>query len=228
LNSNNKKMPANQPTIDQLTQFRQRDPFSYAAWEARGLNPSGDHVSAPLRTLFHTCADQLSSALSAGNSKKQLRAILLSTLATVNARNYDTEEREFICDLFTELATIVGANIRSNLNSWLYGYFLATLLTLSKFLRPRQRVVATYKQPCRQCSTPLETQILRKQSGIRDHNWNIVKCSHCGDLNLLSLGPDIKQARFVNYTMIEQLPKDEFTADGALIRLEQIKYFRKT
>ncbi len=219
-------MAAVQLTLDQLTQFRQRDIFSFTAWEARGLNPSGEHVSGPLRTHFYTCADQLSAAVAAGYSKKQLRTILTSTLDGITRTGYDTEEREFIADLFLELATIVGVDFKTRLNRWLYGMFLASLITVFQFLRPG-RVVAIQKHPCRQCSLPLETQILRKEAGIPDYAWTVAKCSRCGDLNLLSFGLGVKQIRPLNYQSVEILPKDEFTEEQAQTRLEQIKYFRK-
>ena len=213
--------------LDQLTRFQERDLFSADAWQARGLNPSSADLSRELTNFFHRCAKQLAEGLAAGSPPRQLKTILTTALSQLDKRLYDTEEREFIADLFGELAAIVGADIRGAVNRWLYGPVLTALLTIMRFLRP-ERVIETLSQPCSQCGTPLETQILRKRSDIPDAQWLIIRCKRCRELNLLSPGPGIAQLRFGNYEWVESLSKEEYNQEQALMRLEQIRYFRKT
>jgi hypothetical protein len=211
---------------EQLAQFQERDLFSAAAWRARGLNPSSNEMSQALTAFFHDCAKELEKAGRAGQSSRQMKTILTSALSQVNKIRFDTEEREFIVDTFQELATIVGIDIRTQLSRWLYGYVLTTLLAVTRFLRP-ERIVEVLRQPCTQCGTPLETQILQKRAGIPDMHWHIVRCNQCKELNLISVGPDVASLRFGNYQQVESLSKEDYTHEQALARLEQIKHFRK-
>jgi hypothetical protein len=204
-------------TIDKLAQFQDRDLFSAAVWQGRGLD---------LNIFFHSFAEALAAAVKAGDSKQRLKALFSSALRALDNNRYDREEKEFIADLFMELATIVDVDIRKRLNRWVYDFFLTSLAAIARFLRP-DLAKATLSQPCTQCGSQLETKILRKKAGIPDFNWLVVKCNQCSELNLLSLGPDIKEARYGNYKVVDNLPKEEFTHEQALTRMLQIKYFRK-
>jgi hypothetical protein len=114
-------MTLEQSRIDRLTAFRQREKFSDEAWNKRGLNPSAQEISLKLTELFNRCADVLIDAVGKNASDKQLKTILKSHLSNFSKRAYDTEEKEFVCDLFYELAQILEIDFTDNLNRWLYG-----------------------------------------------------------------------------------------------------------
>jgi hypothetical protein len=203
-------MQPNLNTIEKLTEFQLRDKL----------------LNHRLTPFFNDTADQLIKGVRNGNTAKQQKRILRSALADLNIRDYDTEEREFICQLLFELAYMVGINYSDELNNWLYGSAPTTLMKLAKLLRP-ERLAGKVSRPCCNCGASLDIAIMRKQNGIPDHIWLIVKCSACTELNLLSPGPNIKQMRYGNFKQIETLLKEEFTYEQALTRLEQIKLFRK-
>ena len=219
-------MQTGQNTVDKLLAFKQRDKFSLSAWNERGLNPSSAQLSNQLNELFDLCADNLINASNDEYSSGHLKSVLKAGLNSFNKLDYDTEEREFICDLFHELATIVNVKFNKNLNKWLYGSVLTTLMKIQKVLKP-VKIVRTLMQPCTKCGTQLETHILRKEEGIPETSWLVVKCNNCNELNLLSTGPNVKETRFGNYQWVDTLRMDEYNYDQALTRLEQIKFFRK-
>ena len=219
-------MQRDQHTIERLTEFKLRDKFSVESWSARGLNPSHAEFSGQLTGFFNDCADELIRGARQGNSQRKQKSILRSALANLNKHSYDTEEREFICHLFYELANSVGINFSDDLNKWLDGSFLVGLLKIQRFLRP-DRIVRTISRPCTKCGGSLDILVLKRGSGIPDHSWLVVKCSACSELNLLSPGPDIKAMRYGNFQQIDSLPKHEYTLEQALVRLEQIRVFRK-
>lgn len=219
-------MTDKQTTLDKLNAFRMRDKFSTSAWEQRGLNPSNSEMCNRLQNLFNNCADNLIKATNSDFKPRQLKGILKKGLQSVNRSHYDTEEREFICDYFDQLAKIVSVDFNYNLNSWLYGSILGTLLKISSFLKGKEKILETLTQDCTKCNSKLETFILRKADGIPDHSWNIIQCNNCNEYNLLSSRPNIKESRYGNYKFIEQLPKTEYSEEQANIRLEQIRYFR--
>lgn len=195
--------------IDKLAQFQERDLFS-----------------AELNVFFRSFAEALATALIAGESKRQVKALFISAFGQLDKNSYDREEKALIADLFTELAAIVNVDIRYQLNRWLYDTILAILLALTRLIRP-ERVIKTLQQPCRQCGTSLETRVLRKDNDIPDYQWLVARCNHCGELNLLSLEPGIRKLQFNNYQRVDALLKTDYTREQAQIRLEQIKYFRK-
>ncbi len=220
-------MTDKQTTLDKLNAFRKLDKFSTSAWEKRGLNPSDSETCNRLQNLFNDCADNLIEATNSDFKSRQLKSILKSWLDSVNSSDYDTEEREFICDYFDQLSKIVSVDFKDNLNSWLFGKVLNTLFKVTSFFKGKDKIVETLSQDCTQCSSNLETFITRKEEGIPDYSWTIIQCNNCKEFNLLSTGPNVKELRFGNYKSIEQLPKTEYTEEQAKLRLEQIKFFRK-
>jgi hypothetical protein len=212
--------------IDQLTAFIQRDKFSDRAWDKRGLNPSAWEISSRLRELFDQCADALIDAVERNLSDKQLKGILKSHLSKFRKRDYDTEEKEFVCDLFNELAQIMEIDFADHLNRWLYGSAMSFLLRIQATFKPK-KIFDTIKQTCPTCGGAIDTFIMRREDGIPDYGWNIVQCKNCKDYSLVSHGPNVKEVKFGNYEVIEQLSKEEFTKEQADIRLEQVRHFRK-
>ncbi len=209
--------------FDKLLLFKQREKFSKAAWNDRGLNPSSTELCNQLTNLFNSCVDNLIKAINQDYSDRQLKSVFKTDLNSFNKLDYDTEEREYISDLFHELATIVNVDFKDILNKWLYG---STLTTLMKIKKP-EGIVKTLRQPCTKCEMELETFILRIEEGIPDTSWFVAKCNNCGELNLISPGPNVKEIRFGNYQWVDTLSKDEYTSEQALTKLEQIKFFRK-
>jgi hypothetical protein len=219
-------MKTEQSKIDKLVEFKQKEKFSTNAWNDRGLNPSSDELCEKLTQLFNLTADNLINDINASPSSRQLKATLKQELSKFKKLNYDTEEKEFICDLFQELAIITNVDFKDELNKWLYGSVLTTLLKIKNVLIP-DKIVETIKQPCTNCGTQLETNVMQKEIGIPEYGWYLVKCKNCQELNLISCGTDIKEIKFGNYDYVEGLEKTEYTYEQALVRLEQIKFFRK-
>ncbi len=218
-------MTDNQIVLEKLKIFRDSNKFSDSAWQERGLNPSATEMSNRLEKLFDECTDDLIEAVNKSFSPKQLKISLKIKLENINSSDYDTEEREFICDYFNQLSNIVSFDFKENLNHWLYGYFLNTLLKVSFFFKGKNKEILS--QECTKCGLKLETFITKQQIGIPDYSWKIIQCDNCKEFNLLSTGPDIKELRYGHYKLIEQLPKTEWNEEEAAIRLNQIKLFRK-
>ncbi len=213
--------------LEKLNQFRQLDKFSTSEWNERGLNPSENELCDRLEYLFNICADNLIEAINSECTQVQLKKVLSSNLKNFRSLDYDTEEREFICDYFFKLSNIISVDFKNNLNNWLYGKTLNSLFKITSFFRGKEKVIEILSQNCTKCDLKLETSIIKKEEGIPDFSWLIIQCNNCKEYNLLSIGPNIKQYRFGNYTLIEELPKEQYTEEQANTRLAQIKYFRK-
>jgi Domain of unknown function (DUF4844) len=219
-------MQTNQSQIDKLISFRQRDKFSTKNWNDRGLNPSSNELCQKLTQLFNLSANNLINAINTNSSSRQLKTVLKQQLFKFNKLDYDTEEKEFVCDLFQELATIINVDFKDNLNKWLYGSVLTTLLKIKNVLNP-EKIIDTIKQPCTNCGTQLESYVIKREIGIPQYSYYVARCKNCKELNLLSCGPNIKQLKFGNYEYVETLNTNKYTFEQAQVRLEQIKLFRK-
>ncbi len=219
-------MDKNTRIIEKLRAFKERDKFSWQAWNDRGLSPSPDETCRYLSFFFNACADRAIGGVERNYSARQFKRLLRKEFRQLKKSDFDREEREFICDLMYELAAITGTEINDILNAWLYDPFLVMLMKLQRLLRP-ERIVKTLKQPCTKCGDELETHILKFEEGIPEYSWYIGRCNHCNELNLISPGTGAKETKFGNYAYVESLSKNDYTYDQALLRLEQIKFFRK-
>lgn len=213
--------------LENLKVFRNFNKFSNSAWEERGLNPSPNELSEKLEKLFNDCTDELIKAINLNFTPKKYKDILKHSLGSLSSSDYDTEEREFICEYFDKLAKILSIDFKDNLNGWLYGSVLNTFFKVTSFFKGQISNKKILSQDCTKCKSKLETYIIRMQEGIPDYSWKIIQCDNCKEYNLLSTGPNIKELKFGNYKLIEQLSKQDFTEEEAVIRLNQIKVFRK-
>jgi hypothetical protein len=219
-------MTSEQNRVDQLTAFKDRDKFSGQAWNSRGLYPPDSEISLKLTRLFNSCADTLIDAVRKNSSEKALKSVLQSQLSKFNQLDYDTEEKEFICDLFFELSQILDIDFADNAMTWLYGSEIASSMRDQVEMNP-PTVLDTIHQTCPGCGTALDTFIMRRQEGIPDFSWNIIQCKNCKDYSIVSFGPNVMEVRPDNYIFVEQLPKSEYTKEQAENRLEQVRHLRK-
>ena len=212
--------------IGQLISFRERDKFSSEAWKKRGL-PSADTVLCKyLSSHFHDSANHLIAAIRLGMPASGLKDIIRKRLSSFKKMRYDTEEKAFICELFDEMATIVGIDFRHQLNNWLYGYIVMTAKRLLRILQPAG-MVEMAKQACTGCGTVLQTHVTEKTEGREEADWLIAKCHHCGEFNLVSPGAGVSIYKCVNYSVVDHLVKQKYSHAEAMLRMEQIRVFRK-
>jgi len=212
--------------IDQLIAFKTRDKFSDEAWESRGLNPSPKEVSLQLTKLFNSCADALIQKAKNEPSEKELKNTLHTCLSNFDKMDYDTEESEFVCDLFFELSQILNIEFGENLEAWLYGAELAAAVKAHREQNP-SKVVETIRHNCPGCGTSLDTYIMKKEKGIPDFSWTIIQCNNCNEYTIISYGPEAKEVNFGNYGMIEHLEKSKFTREQAEIRLNEVRQLKR-
>ncbi|MDB5155867.1 MAG: hypothetical protein JWR50_574 [Mucilaginibacter sp.] len=212
--------------LDGLLEFQSQNKFSLEAWNSRGLNPSSSEMTSFLNDFFNKCAEQLINEINNNSPKKNRREILKSNLSLLDNENYDTEEREFIYDLFYELAGMVGINLGTELNKWLYGELYQKLLDLTKKIEPKE-IIDTLIQPCTKCSLNLETDVTKKNVDESGNKWYIVKCKNCNELNIISMGKDVKEFSIKNYESIDWIMKSYATFEKAVEQLAQIKHSKK-
>lgn len=212
---------------DELHRFLEKDKFSDSIWESRGLNPSSSELCQKMNELLNNCCLELIELSKKGATNKALKKELQNGLSTFNKADYDTEEKEFICDYFLELSQIVDVNFKDELNKWLYGSLLNGMLKVASIFKGSPNVLETLSQDCTNCNAKLETFITKKEDGIPDFAFDIVKCSSCGEFNMIDKGPNIHSLIFGEYQLVEQLQKSEYSEEQAKARLEQIRYWRK-
>ncbi|MBS2101157.1 DUF4844 domain-containing protein [Carboxylicivirga linearis] len=213
--------------IDKLNRFREKEKFADSEWDKRGLNPSDSDLCLKMETLLNNCTDSLIASVQQNKNGRISKRILKNGLQKFNKLDYDTEEKEFICDYFFELSQILNIDIKNDLNNWLYGFGLSSMIKVMSALKKSDKIIETLSQNCTKCDSKLETFIMERQSDIPDLAYDIVKCKTCGEYNMIDKGPGIKRLKFGNYDWVEQLLKEEYDSEQAKTRLEQIKFFRK-
>lgn len=211
-------------TIEQLTAFKNRKKFSPDAWIERGLHPSNGEISAHLELSFNDCTDGLLQALDAKAPLAQIESILQKNLSSLNRAHYDGDEKQFICGMFSELSSILHIDMKESLENWLHGEAM-TLLKLHEKIQSEKGLQGR-KQSCTKCNLELETQIIKRKKGLPETGWLVVACNNCNELNLVSLGPGVREAKFINYRWIETLRTADYTHEQALQKLEELKKSR--
>lgn len=211
-----------QRKIDQIISFKTIDKFSDEAWNKRGLNPSSRGMSDKLNELLNQTAEELIKALQNEAQIPEIKSLFKRNLRKFDRRFYDTEEREFICDLFYDLASIVRVDFKRELSIWLYGRTLTILQEIFSRFKPKNE---TINQECLNCKELLTSYIQRK-AGIPEKDWMIVQCDNCKEYNILDLGPGIKMVTFGNYKLIDSFPQKDYNYEQVKIRAEQFRVFR--
>lgn len=212
---------------EKLKKLRLKTKFSDFEWEERGLNPSNEELCLKMETLLNNCLDEIIILIEKNESKQRIKKTLKKGLSSFDSREFDTEEKEFICDYFFEISKIIELDIKNDLNSWLYGKGLNFLLKLTDLFKKPEKIIDTISKECSSCKATLDVYILEKKSNIDYSSFNIVKCKNCKEYNLLEFGKGIKECRFGEFELTEQLSKDDFNLEQAETRLKQIKHFRK-
>ena len=205
-----------------LINFKQKDKFSVEAWENRGLMAPDIGFRMELQSRFNEVADELIEIIDQEPNVKKKKNVVKNGLGLFNKNDFDTEEREFIGDLFFELSNIVNVNINNDVTKWSYGTLMNILVKLSKL--KSEKIIETLSQSCINCGVQLETYVMEKEDGVPDATWNIAKCNNCKELNLLSTGPRIKWTRPGNYQWLGTISKEEYNYEQGLIRINQIKF----
>jgi hypothetical protein len=196
-----------------LNEFISTDKFSDEIWKSRGLNSSGIEMSNRLNIFFNQCANDLLKS-----KKENYKDCLNAHLKQIDSFDYDTEEKEFITDYFFELSEICSINFKEDLMKWMYGKEISELLKSKK-----STTGEIISNSCTNCNGALNTEIIERQKGIPDFAYTVIKCKDCFELNMIELGPEIKQFSFGNYMVEIQLPKSEYSREQALEKLKQLK-----
>lgn len=212
-----------------LEKIKNKEKFSRKEWENRGLNPSEKSLCIKLEKSLNDLLTNLISTIDAKKADKEIESIFECYFKEIKSDELDTEEREFVVDYFAEIAKILNIwSINEKLNFLTYGIEdyddkKAVKKASEKILAEERKRHEILSIECQKCKTQLETFILERDNDIPGFEFDIIKCVKCSELNILDKGCGIKRYRFLNYEVIEELPKEEYDLPKALQRLEQLK-----
>lgn len=121
------------PELSHLNAYLQRAKFADpSVWLQRGLNPSQPDVIARMESVVNEVCSAAIQTHTSGASPQGTARAMGAALRKWKAHEFDTEEREFICSEVASMAKILGLRMGSQLNLWLYGRLLGTLVNLGR------------------------------------------------------------------------------------------------
>jgi hypothetical protein len=211
--------------LSQLNEFKNKGKFIASEWGKRGLNPSDSEMCNRLESFFNHLAEILINFVNDDSPKKILKKGLKNNLSQLNREKYDTEEREFIVEYFFELSQILKIDFKE-LNNWLYGFPLNSLLKMRTILNKEPKILETLSQNCTKCNSSLVTYIIQKEEGLQNGTFNIVRCISCGEVNLIEIESGIKEYRFGNYDVLERINKKEINLEELKNALQKLNIHR--
>jgi hypothetical protein len=213
------------PTVDdQLIAYLARPKFSDpAAWLKRGLNPSSSDIQERMEATVNAVYQAARSSIQDGDTPAKVKKAVVSALRQAKAADFDTEEREWLCAEIASLGKVVGVSLAHELNSWLYGRALASMMKLSAAIKPAAKHLATYTTLCESCSAKLSAHATELQAQIPDGGWIVCSCDACSHLNLLRIGPQIKSMKNEGFKFVRHLSLEKYTHDTAIAELKALR-----
>ncbi|MDF7815689.1 hypothetical protein [Hymenobacter sp. YC55] len=150
----------------------------------------------------------------------------MTGLNTFASEDYDTEEREFIVATFSELAQVMEVDLKEELNTWLYGRVMYTLMKAFEREEP-EKAAPTLTQACTKCQAILETVLLDKREAIPSACFVVAQCQACTALNLIEVPNGVGRIHFGNYNALQRLDRKQYTPEQAKAKLDQIRSSKK-
>lgn len=179
-----------------------------------------------MENKLNLCLSSLINLIEHNSSQKDLKNALQQSLKSFDKSNFDTEEKEFICDYFYEISKSIEIHFKNDLNKWLYGFFLSSLFKILEIIKGKEKIIETLSQNYTICNSKLEAFILEKSDEISESDFFIVKCKSCGEYNLIDTGTKIKNLKFGDYELTEQLSRKDYDLEGAKIRLKIVIFLK--
>jgi hypothetical protein len=205
----------NKNSIEQLQNFISSDKFAEDIWKSRGLNPLDKKVSVTLQDFLNRLATNLMNGINAGYDPERMKTIFKNGLLGLDNGDFDTEEREFVCEYIFQLSEIVDVAVKDLLVEWMYGSETANLASNNHHLSSSEIV----SQTCSNCGELLKTKIDGRQADVPDFAYHIVRCNKCKAYNLLDLGAGILGYELLNMIPVELLRKNQYSKEQAIQRL---------
>ena len=121
---------ANSQIVAELEKFIGTPKFSADCWKTRLANPSSDQMCQRMESLVNDVARKVQHLVQAEATPSTIKGAIASALRSTRTHEFDTEEREFICDQIERVARIANVKVGNVLNRWLYGAFLGTVINV--------------------------------------------------------------------------------------------------
>lgn len=180
----------------------------------------------------HRCIDELIEALGHNASSKELKHIMHPYIARLRRQRVaETEEREYVSEVYYELSQLVSVDISFQLNRVMYGWVLAAL-SVNIFRKKKKWIdeciiVQTITNTCTCCGCEMKTNIVNPKESPNNEDMEVcmkavILCKICGAYNLVFITEDGQFAHSEDYYLQEELP-DHYTREQAEQRLSQIK-----
>lgn len=182
------------------------------------------------------CVDELIEAVNNNASTRELKKVMLPYITHLRHLQIgETEEREYVSQIYYELSQIIPVDVSFQLNRVIYGWLL-TALTTNPFtkkgrLHRSEDIKKTLTNKCTSCGYEMRTNIINHNQEREDEKMEvtmhaIVACKVCGELDLIFITEDGELVYSYDYYMKEEFPED-WTLEQARQRMEQVKQWRK-
>ena len=220
-------MSENNPVLNKLEIFLTKRKFTEFDFIKFEIIPYQPKKASFMENCLNHCAQWLIDDVKNNRSAPHIKSTIIRGFGQFNRKDFTVEERRLIGFYLDELSSFFNADI-----DFIYFYFTLDLFNaiwlsiVSIFVAPRKPIIDRFINICTKCDSKLGTFTFQKVPSDSEKLYSIVKCKICGEYNLLEIITGLKEIRHINYDIVEQYSKQEFTLEQANIRLEQIKNFR--
>lgn len=181
--------------LNQLDSLLKINKFDDKAFDDRGLIPSDNQLGIKMNSLLNECLIDVLKSSNYGKKPINISKILDKGLRRFKRNEFDTEEKEFIADEFTEISYILNVDYNENINKWVYGKLFYTIS--NHFSNKESEVKDTIFKCCINCQDTIKLGVTSYKESIPE-KWVIIKCKKCITSNAIKLAKNIEGISFIN------------------------------
>lgn len=179
--------------LKDLEEYKAKNKFSNKEWQKRNVNPSDKGTNMRMNNLVNICIDEITHSKDV--SEKSIASIIDENLEIANKSWFDTEETDFIFDIYYELSEILKITSLVKEFRKIYFYHQQNKIYNSEIHEGHEMV------DCKKCGQKLEMIILEQINDYietidEEFTWTIVTCNFCNELNILKQPKSAKRTVF--------------------------------
>jgi len=106
----------NSQTGAEIQTFIETPKFSPEAWKRRMVNPSDARMCQRMEAVLNDMARKVLPLVQVSAAPSMIKSVIASSLRSTSTLEFDTEEREFICDEIERLARMANVKVGNVLN----------------------------------------------------------------------------------------------------------------
>lgn len=212
--------------IERLTKYRQKEKIISSRWGFFDFEELDKEVCLSIEKTINDFTDAMIDLVNKHANTREIKKEIKKRLSVIKKKPFIQNEPYITSECLKQVCRILSVNFDNTLERWGFGWNVFFLYKVKRAIG-RFGVKEIKQYICCNCDFLLEVIVYRRTSEFIEPCYDIIRCKLCKEFNLVDEIPNFKVAGLTGMAWIEQLPKKDYTYEEALVRLEQLRFFRK-